>query len=482
MAETFADEDIPRTLQDAIRFTATLGEKYLWIDRSCIVQDDHEDVATQLDGMGPINSNAQLALVALTATSSNSALPGIEPDTRLHQHRVILNNLCFWHQNTEPDIPLKGTVYSTRGWTFQEQLLSTRKLYFMEQGAWFECRKYSENDVLIFPAHRNVSSTIHDLGTLLTSVNKHSHADFKAYARLVADYTSRTLSVPCDIEFAFAGLVGAVRAARSWSFTHCLPEVFFFDSLLFSHGAMPARRRQQHNQHSSIDFLPSWTWTGWEGRIIYPKRAFESNNLYDLFAGITYKLHANVFLETPDNIRQMVGREGESLFSLSLANLREQLIVPQESTTWPQPSRAPQSPDVLHITAFTIKLVQLLQLSVSEENGGGTVFQDSSGLRGALANEAHNLHRPGIRWSWGSVWASTTSIQETLRAQPSEGSSETTDYLVALDEYWEYRHHIIIRALYVREEGTFAKRLGSAEVETDYFWYAKPELRYLRII
>ncbi|KAJ9630412.1 hypothetical protein H2203_000932 [Taxawa tesnikishii (nom. ined.)] len=377
MAETFADEDIPRTLQDAIRFTATLGEKYLWIDRSCIVQDDHEDVATQLDGMGPINSNAQLALVALTATSSNSALPGIEPDTRLHQHRVILNNLCFWHQNTEPDIPLKGTVYSTRGWTFQEQLLSTRKLYFMEQGAWFECRKYSENDVLIFPAHRNVSSTIHDLGTLLTSVNKHSHADFKAYARLVADYTSRTLSVPCDIEFAFAGLVGAVRAARSWSFTHCLPEVE-----------------------------------------------------YDM------------------------------------------------ATTFP----CPQSPDVLHITAFTIKLVQLLQLSVSEENGGGTVFQDSSGLRGALANEAHNLHRPGIRWSWGSVWASTTSIQETLRAQPSEGSSETTDYLVALDEYWEYRHHIIIRALYVREEGTFAKRLGSAEVETDYFWYAKPELRYLRII
>ncbi|KAL9069949.1 MAG: hypothetical protein Q9157_005991 [Trypethelium eluteriae] len=60
----FQYTNVPYTVQDAIRHTQTFGYQYLWVDSICIVQDDSEEVSSQLDQMCDIYGGAELTLVA----------------------------------------------------------------------------------------------------------------------------------------------------------------------------------------------------------------------------------------------------------------------------------------------------------------------------------------------------------------------------------------------------------------------------------
>jgi Heterokaryon incompatibility protein (HET) len=54
---------------DAVRVTKTLGLRYLWIDRLCIVQDDEEDWARESSQMCNIYEGAVLTISADESTS-----------------------------------------------------------------------------------------------------------------------------------------------------------------------------------------------------------------------------------------------------------------------------------------------------------------------------------------------------------------------------------------------------------------------------
>jgi hypothetical protein len=66
-------EQLPRTLADAVNVTRQLGFKYLWIDALCIIQDDQADKAIEIEKMGSIYKNSSLTIVA---SSSKSASEG----------------------------------------------------------------------------------------------------------------------------------------------------------------------------------------------------------------------------------------------------------------------------------------------------------------------------------------------------------------------------------------------------------------------
>ena len=51
---SFTNDALPRTIRDALYLTAQIGERYLWIDAICIIQDDDNDKAQQIDAMGKI--------------------------------------------------------------------------------------------------------------------------------------------------------------------------------------------------------------------------------------------------------------------------------------------------------------------------------------------------------------------------------------------------------------------------------------------
>jgi hypothetical protein len=45
---SFSKFTIPRTIQDAITLVSSIGERYLWVDTVCIIQDDAIDKAKQI--------------------------------------------------------------------------------------------------------------------------------------------------------------------------------------------------------------------------------------------------------------------------------------------------------------------------------------------------------------------------------------------------------------------------------------------------
>lgn len=65
--EGFSVNDLPKTFQDAVRVTRTLGKKYLWIDAICIIQGPGGDWKTEARKMEDVFA---CAFVTIAATSA----------------------------------------------------------------------------------------------------------------------------------------------------------------------------------------------------------------------------------------------------------------------------------------------------------------------------------------------------------------------------------------------------------------------------
>ncbi|KAH7092560.1 hypothetical protein FB567DRAFT_517449 [Paraphoma chrysanthemicola] len=54
-----------------------LQERYLWVDKMCIVQDDVNDKNRQINAIGQISSSARLVIIAAHGDEVESGLPGV---------------------------------------------------------------------------------------------------------------------------------------------------------------------------------------------------------------------------------------------------------------------------------------------------------------------------------------------------------------------------------------------------------------------
>jgi hypothetical protein len=80
----FADDKhaIPNTNRDAISVTKALGQRYLWVDALCIMQDNKADKAALIGQMDKIYSNALLTIIAAGGDNVNTGLPGVREGSR----------------------------------------------------------------------------------------------------------------------------------------------------------------------------------------------------------------------------------------------------------------------------------------------------------------------------------------------------------------------------------------------------------------
>ena len=123
---------IPATIEDAIAVTAALGERYLWVDRLCIEQDNEADKVIFVPQMAAIYGCAEVTIIAAATIDAHGGLPGMRPLTRkIQQNPVSLNGTLFlaslenstglFSNSIRDKSGRRTSRYNTRGWCFQER-------------------------------------------------------------------------------------------------------------------------------------------------------------------------------------------------------------------------------------------------------------------------------------------------------------------------------------------------------------------------
>lgn len=129
---------LPRTIRDAVCLVKNLSERYLWVDSLCIVQDDEHDIRDQIENMGSIYANALVVVVAEQGEDAYFGLQGVSLPRKLGPHRYKFGSAIIVEQRWS-GAERPPSLWSRRGWTFQEQFLNTRRIVF--------CRKFSYSHV-----------------------------------------------------------------------------------------------------------------------------------------------------------------------------------------------------------------------------------------------------------------------------------------------------------------------------------------------
>ncbi|KAJ0121981.1 hypothetical protein J7T55_002492 [Diaporthe amygdali] len=289
---------ISKTVQHAIEVTKGLGYRFLWVDRYCINQQDERDKCDLISKMDMIYRGADLTIVAAAGDDEHFGLPGVGTTERKKQKVIELDCCTILSTGPDPVYETKRSRWWSRGWTFQEGLLSRRRLIFTEHQSWFEC--YEEGWMEALGGLELLKHPEAQLAQASRKIGKSLNAWFLSYYRLLSvyydelerfasgkiisrlqqmsliirAYSERNLTFDRDSLNAIAGVYRYFRHADPpVAHVFGIPfipslmspsgreaaERFMFYFLSWFHLKDAAPRRRQH--------FPSWTWAGWAGPV-----------------------------------------------------------------------------------------------------------------------------------------------------------------------------------------------------------------------
>ncbi|KAF2281242.1 HET-domain-containing protein, partial [Westerdykella ornata] len=123
-------EQLPRRVADAMKVALIFDIPYLWVDRYCIDQHNAEEKHNLIRNMDKIYRNADLTIMAIAGKDSDHGLPGVG-NTPRKAAAISTESLSFVN-SVNPAEEIRDSTWIRRGWTFQELLLSSRRLFFTD--------------------------------------------------------------------------------------------------------------------------------------------------------------------------------------------------------------------------------------------------------------------------------------------------------------------------------------------------------------
>lgn len=277
-------------IEDCILLVKLLGLKYLWVDRYCIPQDNPRKRRRLIRLMGSIYSNTLLTIIAAAGKDPSYGLPGVGfPRENIPPVFIDSMALIPWNCRAHNDIAgsVERSEWNERAWTYQEALLSRRRLVFADNGLYFQCGQACGIEKL--------STTLFDFNTLHqpTTLDRISayfpelnDSNSQAYyERCVMDYSLRKLSNQNDVLDAFQGIVQ--NTLRFGTIASSLAGLPILDEASSSKGSLSRRlantllwstcfenkienRQWEATKQARLQGedrrrygLPSWTCLGW---------------------------------------------------------------------------------------------------------------------------------------------------------------------------------------------------------------------------
>jgi hypothetical protein len=65
---------LPKTIKDAMLVVEMIGERFLWVDSLCIIQDDAAHKKEMISAMGSLYMHSLLTIVAMTGCNADAGL------------------------------------------------------------------------------------------------------------------------------------------------------------------------------------------------------------------------------------------------------------------------------------------------------------------------------------------------------------------------------------------------------------------------
>ena len=273
---------IPKTLRDAIFITRQLNIRYLWIDALCIIQGDKEDWAEQAAAMTGIYQGSALTISGLSSRDCNDGMlnvvsdPAIRIGTYYHpDDRGGQGDIFVGLQKQTLDLGEKHL--SSRGWAFQERLVSVASLHFTDEGMVWECASKIalEHD----QGYRRFKWKS-DWESLMRKQSTSPNEDpYEFWNLWVSEFSKRELTYDSDKLPAMAGVAEAFANQFKITYMAGLWKENLRSGLLWQrHHTIKTLTRP------SCYVAPSWSWASVKGYLKYPNHKLSSPRKgYDTF-------------------------------------------------------------------------------------------------------------------------------------------------------------------------------------------------------
>lgn len=258
---------LPPIISDAITLCRDLGERYLWIDRLCVVQDDPASKYSQISAMDVIYEQATFTIISLADDRICHGIPGVSGRPRPELNRALEVGRGGNVYNNVTKL-VKKSRWNSRGWTFQEQMLSKRQLYIAENHIFLVSSGQLREEEPLDDSYDPVMLS-HHLGFVFLDGPRDITAQ-REYLQIVGEYKTRALTFKSDILNAFSGISARLEETLATEIIFGHPKSFIGETLLWGH------TKVMREQDKSLG-LPSWSWAAWDGPIKYNALPFSTS-------------------------------------------------------------------------------------------------------------------------------------------------------------------------------------------------------------
>jgi hypothetical protein len=224
--------------------------------------------------MSLIYQKSVMTIVAAAGKDPQYGLPGVGNRHRTSQPLKQVGDHLLISSFFDPAQNIERSQWRTRGWTFQEALLSRRRLAFTNEQLYYECQSMHCAEIIdsdIRSLHRDGTYNIEGGGMGLWPSSLHLISNVSEVWDCIAIYSGKTFSHQGDILNGILGILGSFERNNKafqhyWGMPimpqhvtrHLKPTVTDF---MFGLCWIPAQTTSRR-----ADF-PSWSWTGWIGPI-----------------------------------------------------------------------------------------------------------------------------------------------------------------------------------------------------------------------
>lgn len=252
--------NLPKTFQDAIHICRRLDIHYVWIDSLCIIQDDAQDWQQQASCMADVYSNAYVTIAASHAKDPTQGCYSSADPSYVGYRVPGYPNIVVRRESELPSLFESGTLF-TRGWIYQEMVLSPRVIHFCANEVVWQCAAYDHR-------RQSMTTVIRSPISIVVGPKTFTETGYeRQWRRAIEAYSWRALTFHEDKLPAIAALAmkQCILRPTDQYLAGIWKDTLLHDLLWHSKISHAVTANEPSKRSSASTGVPSWSWASMTG-------------------------------------------------------------------------------------------------------------------------------------------------------------------------------------------------------------------------